>query len=160
MYADHTKVAYSANSVSDVSNFMNYELKSLRKWLFSNKLSLNVAKTTFMQIGTRNALQDKSNGELLRTNFSISEELIEQMTCVKYLGIQIDSQLKWTEHVASVPLDISRAMGMIVPLHRNAKIALSWTNRAPVKVLLLGLGATVGLVHAKFLRDYKIYMYV
>ena len=46
MYADDTSLAYSAKSVSDISNVMNYELESLRKWLFSNKLSLNVAKTT------------------------------------------------------------------------------------------------------------------
>ena len=34
-------------------------------------------------------------------------------TCVKCLGIQIDYQLKWKEHVASVSLKVSRASGMI-----------------------------------------------
>ena len=63
MYADDTSLACFAESVSDISNVMNYELESLRKWLFSNKLSLNVAKTTSMLIGTRKALQNKSNGE-------------------------------------------------------------------------------------------------
>ena len=52
MYADDTSLAYSAKSVSDISNVMNYELESLRKWLFSNKLSLNVAKATSMLLGT------------------------------------------------------------------------------------------------------------
>ena len=46
MYADDTSLAYSAKSDSDISNAMNCELESLRKWLFSNKLSLNVTKTT------------------------------------------------------------------------------------------------------------------
>ena len=58
MYADDNSLAYSAKSVSDISNVMNYELESLRKWLFNNKLSSSVAKTTSMLIGTRNALQD------------------------------------------------------------------------------------------------------
>ena len=113
MYDDDTSLAYSAKSVSDISHVMNYELESLRKWLFSNKLSLNVAKTTSMLIGTRNALQDKSNRELLRTNFKTLEEPIEQKICVKYLGIQINSKLKWKEQVASVSLKVSRAMEMI-----------------------------------------------
>ena len=65
MYADDTSLAYSAKSVSDISNVMNYELESLRIWLFSNKLSLNVAKTTSMLIGTRNRLLDKSNGNYI-----------------------------------------------------------------------------------------------
>ena len=89
---------------------MNYEIESPRKWLFSDKLSLNVCKTTSMLIGTGNALQNKSNGELLQTNFRISEELIEQKISVKYLGTQIDSQIKWKEHVASVSLKVSRAI--------------------------------------------------
>ena len=102
MYADDNSLAYSAKSVSDISNVMNYELECLRKWLPSNRLSLNVAKNTSMLIGTRNALQDKSNGELLKTEFKISEELIEQKTSVKYLGIQIVNKLKWKDNVAAV----------------------------------------------------------
>ena len=85
-----------------------------------------------MQISTRNALQDKSNGELLRTNSSIPEERIEQMTCVTYLGIQIDSQLKWTEHVASVSLKVSRAMEMI-------KFAKKFLPTETLKLLYRGL---------------------
>ena len=46
MYADDTTTAYSAKNVSDISNVKNYELESLRNWLFSNKLSLNFAKAT------------------------------------------------------------------------------------------------------------------
>ena len=64
-----------------------------------------------MLIGTRNTLRDKSNGELLKTGFKISEELTEQKTSVKYLGIQINNQLKWKEHVASVSRKVSRAIG-------------------------------------------------
>ena len=56
MHADDTSLAYSAKSVSDIFNIMNCELESLRKLLSSNKLSLNVVKTTSMLIGTRNAL--------------------------------------------------------------------------------------------------------
>ena len=87
---------------------------------------------TSMLIGTRNALQDKSNGELLRANFKISEEPIEQKTCVKYLGIQIDSQLKWKEHVAPVSLKVSRDIGMI-------KYAKTFLPTETLKLLYRGL---------------------
>ena len=113
MYADDTCLAFSAKNVDNISKIMNNELQNLRKWLYSNKLSLNVAKTTSILIGTKKALQDKSNGELLRAEFKIQGELIEQRTCVKYLGIQIDNQLKWKEHVASVSLKVSLSIGMI-----------------------------------------------
>ena len=95
MYADDTSLAYSAKSVSDISNVMNNELESFRTWLSGNKPSLNVAKTTSMLIGTRNTLQDKDNGELFRQS------------------IQSDNQLKWKEHVVSVSMKVSHAIGMI-----------------------------------------------
>ena len=66
-----------------------------------------------MLVGTKNVLKDTNKGELLRTEFKISEELIEQIKCVKCLGIQIDNQLKWKEHVASVSLKVSRGLGMV-----------------------------------------------
>ena len=91
MYADDTSLAYSAKNVSDISNVKNYELESLRKWLHSNKLSVNVAKTMSMLIGKKNALQDKSNGELLRKEYKIAEEFIEQHTYINYFGIQINN---------------------------------------------------------------------
>ena len=47
MYADDTSLAYTAKSASSIPNDINYELKSLRKWLYSTKLLLNVAKPTF-----------------------------------------------------------------------------------------------------------------
>ena len=62
---------------------MNYELQSLRKWLCGNELSLNVAKTTSMVIGTKNAFKDKSNRELLSVELKISEERIVQKICAK-----------------------------------------------------------------------------
>ena len=66
-----------------------------------------------MLIGTKKALQDKSNGELLRAEVKISGERIDQRTSVEHLGILIDSQLKWKEHVPSVSLKVSRGIGMI-----------------------------------------------
>ena len=67
IYADGTSLAYSAKNANDIPKAINYELESLRKWLYSNKLSLNVSKTTSILIGTKKVLQDKTNGELLRT---------------------------------------------------------------------------------------------
>ena len=156
MYADDTSLAYPAKSVSAISSVMNYELQNHRKWLFRNKLFLNVANTTSMLIGTRNALQDESNGELLWANFEISEELFEQKTCFKYLGIQIDSQLKWKEHVASVSLKVSRAIGMIKFLPTDT---LKLLYRGLIETHLRSCCSVWGnyrLAHAQFLRDYKI----
>ena len=66
VYAEDTSLAYSAKNASDIFNIINYEQESLRKWLHTNRLSLTVANTTSMLIGTKTAMQDKSNGKYLR----------------------------------------------------------------------------------------------
>ena len=53
-------------------------------------------------------------------------------TCVKCLGIQIDNQLKWKEHIASVSLKVSRAAGMI-------KYAKKLLPKETLKLLYRGL---------------------
>ena len=66
-------------------------MTGLKVWLHGNKLSLNVAKTTSILIGTRHTINDKITTEPLKANFVISGEPIEQKPFVKYLGVYIDS---------------------------------------------------------------------
>ena len=40
---------------------MNDEIRKLNCWLIANKLSLNIAKTEFMLIGSRQRLQTQNN---------------------------------------------------------------------------------------------------
>ena len=53
LYADDTILAHSAKDSKDITSAMNTELEILKVWLHGTKLSLNVAKTTSMLIGTK-----------------------------------------------------------------------------------------------------------
>ena len=62
LFADNTNITVAGNSLNDVEDAVNSDLERLRKWLITNKLSLNVAKTEFMLIGTKpmlNKISDK-----------------------------------------------------------------------------------------------------
>ena len=43
-------ISYAANSMDELQSVVNSELENLHKWLNTNKLSLNIAKTEFMII--------------------------------------------------------------------------------------------------------------
>jgi hypothetical protein len=46
MFADDTSVRYASNSVEELENIMNSDLKTdLNSWLTTNRLSLNIVKT-------------------------------------------------------------------------------------------------------------------
>ena len=57
MYADDTNVTFSAATIPDLESQINSDLKYIDRWLKANKLSLNVAKTEFMVISSRQKLQ-------------------------------------------------------------------------------------------------------
>ena len=74
---------------------MNHDLANLNKWLISNKLTLNTAKTEFMLIGSRQKLSTLSS----QPELSIDNVPIEKVTSVKSLGIFIDENLQWQTHI-------------------------------------------------------------
>ncbi len=55
MYADDTNISFQSNKFDELQDLMNIELGKLKEWLNVNKLSLNVAKTEFMVIGSRSS---------------------------------------------------------------------------------------------------------
>ena len=48
MYDDDTQIIYADVDVNSIHLNLNHDLGNLNKWLTSNKLTLNTAKTEFM----------------------------------------------------------------------------------------------------------------
>ena len=57
MYADDTNVTFAASDMLGLETQIITELKSINLWLKANMLGLNVAKTEFMVISSRQKLQ-------------------------------------------------------------------------------------------------------
>ena len=56
MCADDTHITCANVNVNSIQLNLNHDLGNLNKWLISNKLTLNTAKTEFMLIGSRQKL--------------------------------------------------------------------------------------------------------
>ena len=82
----------SANSMTDLEAAVNSDLENARKWLIANKLSLNVAKTEFILIGSKSIIKNISNSHL---NVFIENKKIKQVYECKTLGVKIDQHLSW-----------------------------------------------------------------
>ena len=153
MYAEDASLAYNSSSIDDITKSMNAEQENLRKRLHGNKLTLNVAKTTSMIIGTSRKLQLSNSRELTQSHIKISGDTIEQKNTVKYLGIILDNKMKWKAYFSLISLKVSRAIGII-------KYAKKLLRSNFLKMLCLGLltlisdiaalsGAHVGSLPAK-----------
>ena len=95
MFADDTSVSYASNSAEELQNVINSELESLNKWLITNKLSLNIVKTEFMIIGSRQRIRNL-NDEI---DIELNGNIINKIDSVKSLGVDIDSHLTWSVHI-------------------------------------------------------------
>ena len=112
MFADDTSLCHMSKTISQLNNQINDDLKFLNSWLKGNKLSLNVQKTNSMLICTkpkRKTLIDFN----LKLDLTIEGNELEGVPCIKYLGVQIDHNLNWKEHIKTISLKISRAIGFI-----------------------------------------------
>ena len=96
MFADYTNITFAASTLTDLENGLNSELKSPNIWLVSNKLSLNVAKTEFMVIGSNQRLNSFSDNQV---NLEIDAKLITKVKEAKSLGVIIDEHLSWSNHI-------------------------------------------------------------
>ena len=95
MFADDTNISCCGGSSVEVEQKLNTDLENVHKWLISNKLTLNVEKTEYMIIGSRNRLnQIHSNPEIV-----IGEQTIERVARKEFLGVIVDEKLNWHEQV-------------------------------------------------------------
>ena len=89
MFADDTNLTLSAKKLKELKLALTPELNNLSCWLKANKLSLNVAKTELMIIGSRQRLSAQCDDVEIR----IDDQIIKRVDHTKSLGLTIDAQL-------------------------------------------------------------------
>ena len=142
MFADDTSITLSAKTVADLKLAVTSELNNLTCWLRANKLSLNVAKTELMIIGSRPRLIAQC-GEI---NISIDDRTIKRVDHSKSLGLTIDAQLSWSKHVDEISKKVSSALGALkrvrpfIPTDVAVQIynALRWLKTVYSTKILMG----------------------
>ena len=96
LFSDDTNLTASGDSMNDAEFAVNSDLENLRNWLIANKLSLNVAKTEFMLIGSKRMIKDS------HPNIFIENKQIKQVYKCKTLGIIVDQHLSWKSNTKNI----------------------------------------------------------
>ena len=77
MFADNTSVHYTENSMDELQSVIKPEFENLYKWLNTNKLSLNIAKTELLIIGSRQMINAMDDGITVEINDCEVKNLIQ-----------------------------------------------------------------------------------
>ena len=99
MYADDTSISFAAPTNYDLEIMINTELAYVNSWLKANKLSLNVAKTEFMVIGSRQRLQTQTEVSI-QAHIECKE--FKRVESSKSLGLTIAETLSWSKHIDNI----------------------------------------------------------
>ena len=86
-------------------------------WLGANKLSLNLSKTQFIIFKAKN----KKNSHNIE--IQINKQIIEQVNNAKFLGLILDKELTWKQHIKLVETKISKMSGILVRARRYISIS-------------------------------------
>ena len=110
MYADDTILYYASNDFSELENKVKEDLVNVKKWLDVNKLSLNINKTEYIVLGTKNRLKLARNTNL---NINIDGTPLKRVTTCKHLGVIVDETLSWTDHIKYIQKKCSSGLYML-----------------------------------------------
>lgn len=107
LFADDTNLFFTDKDPVYLNHVVNRELESFSVWLATNKLSLNLKKTKFIDFKSK---QKRTSAEC---RVLINNQEIEQVKENVFLGIILDENLTWKSHISQVSSKVSKSIGII-----------------------------------------------
>ena len=78
MYADDTHLTYAGDNADNIQLHLNQDLENVHNWLRANKLTLNMTKTEFLLIGSRQRLTTLTESPTFAINdFKLARSLLQ-----------------------------------------------------------------------------------
>lgn len=106
LYADDTAVTMKNDNFSNLIRNVNSELFEIRQWTLSNRLTINETKTEAILFTNRPIPQNHDNICLGNTDLNFTS------SC-RYLGIQLDKSLSFSNHISSIIGKLSKISGIL-----------------------------------------------
>ena len=102
VYADDTGLSSKISSALEINSELLPDCLKVCDWLKANKLSLNIAKTEYMIIGTSQKLMQLGAIPKIKVN----NTLLNRVPYTKSLGLIIDETLSWVNHIECISVKI------------------------------------------------------
>lgn len=104
-FADDTTVSMVGRDVDALCREISCELSKVEIWLNCNRLVLNAEKSSYVLFSQ----SDTANN----TEIKIGNSVIARVESVSFLGVHIDSKLKFLKHIDNTMIKLSRAVGVM-----------------------------------------------
>jgi Reverse transcriptase (RNA-dependent DNA polymerase)/Endonuclease-reverse transcriptase len=125
LFADDSVIYKEIKRVEDTEELQS-DLTLIGEWVTQNKLVLNVSKCTIIKFSRKRKDDDNSS-------YIIMGEILKEAEDYKYLGITLDSELKWNKHVDKVVAGANKHIGFV---YRNLRGTSVKTKDVAYKTLI------------------------
>ena len=109
MFADDTNLFYFHENISHFFSKVNEELEKIGDWFKANKLSLNNKKKTKYMLFHKNSIKDDL--PLKAPDLKIANNQIERKKAIKFLGVMLNENVNWQEHICTVENEREKISG-------------------------------------------------
>ena len=117
LLANDTNILYADKNLKAMEQTVNAELNNVYDWLTTNRLTLNTKISHFLIFRPCQKKKMHFPQQISILDCETNERVcLEQKSYIKYLGVLIDQNLSWKNHVNSVIIKISKTIGMIAKL--------------------------------------------
>jgi hypothetical protein len=107
-YADDTTLVITGNSTNEINEQANEDLRNIKEWYKSNKLSLNVSKTNIVLFRSQQLKVDENS-----INISLDGSPISAVDSAKFLGVYLDKHMTYTAHISHICSKVSKTVGVL-----------------------------------------------
>ena len=107
LFADDTNIDCESDTVESVVKRANSGLKSVKKWLDADKLSINIDKTNYI------IFHSPHKSIPPHRSIKIGKKHITRVKYVKFLGLFLDGTLSWKYHLSELSKKLARTCGVL-----------------------------------------------
>ena len=107
IYADDTTIFFSSDKPNVLQQTIQNGLSKASKLLDTNRLVVNTSKSDFIVIGNISRVKDCD------VSVNINGDLIKSSQSTKLLGVHIDSQLSFKNHIQSLLTKLAPKLGLL-----------------------------------------------
>jgi hypothetical protein len=124
LFADDTAVVFSGRSWELVYENAATDMRMIHKWFSQNILTMNTGKTKCMPIALRPMSEPPAHLQLVLHSCDDSTigtcdcRVIERVNYYKYLGVTIDSKLRWEHHINSLKSKLRKLIYVFTQLNQ------------------------------------------
>lgn len=129
-YADDTAIIVHGPTWDSVKTAAESALSTIMTWLNSNLLTLNLLKSTYMPFAIRRNNSPSDTFSITAHSCQVPSSTLISCNCpkltrtisVRYLGVQIDSELRWDKQIEALTTRTLRLLHIFKSLRESANL--------------------------------------